>query len=75
MSSKRRLRRRECTNKMRFKDEPAAKSYMAWLASVDRLRPGTHAYRCQFGNHFHIGRGGQGLRRKRIKLWQWNQGM
>lgn len=75
MSSKRRLRRRECTGKMIFIDRPEAEGYMRWLDSIGKLRPGSHAYPCRFGNHFHIGRGSKGLRRQRIKAWQWNMGV
>jgi hypothetical protein len=73
MSSKRRLRRRECTNKHRYSSEKEAHEHIAWLDKIGKLKPDTHAYRCRFGNHFHIGRGSQHQRRTRIKLWQWNR--
>jgi hypothetical protein len=75
MSSKRRRRRRECEGKQRFESPEAAGRMIGWLARIGRLRPGTHAYPCDFGNHWHIGRGRRGLRRQRIKSWQWNMGV
>lgn len=53
MSSKRRIRRKECDGKKRY-DCIAAANSAAWKA---RCRTGDHirAYKCPFGHHWHIG--------------------
>ena len=53
MSSKRRIRRTACGSKTRYSCVAAANA-AAWKA---RVRTGDHirAYKCAFGNHWHIG--------------------
>lgn len=75
MASKRRRRRRECSGKQRFGSQGAAAGMIGRLSRIGKMRPGLHAYACQFCGGWHIGRGGKGLRRKRIKVWQWNAGV
>lgn len=48
---------------------------VSYLNRIGKLRPGVRPYHCEFGEHWHIGRAGKGLRRKRIKVWQWNAGV
>lgn len=53
MSSKRRLRRRACEQKASY---PTLADAMAHKASL-RHRKGehVHAYKCDFGDHWHVG--------------------
>ena len=53
MSSKRRIRRCKCGTKTRYSCIAAANS-AAWKARV-RTQDHIRAYKCCFGNHWHIG--------------------
>lgn len=55
MSSKRRLRRRGCENKIPYPTKDEAR---AAASRINRSGKGSgqSAYRCDFGDHFHIGR-------------------
>ncbi len=76
MSSKRRLRRRQCTHKRRFDNQPQAERMLGRLASIGRLRPGLHVYHCPFCRGYHLGRADKQFKQKgRLKLWEWNQGV
>lgn len=75
MASKRRRRRRECAGKQRYGSEGLALGMIGFLGRIGKLRPGVHAYPCQFCGGWHIGRAGKRLRRRRIKVWQWNMGV
>lgn len=75
MSSKRRLRRRECEKKQRYSSREIAARFLAWMQHVGRARPGLHVYECQFCHGYHLGRETRHLRRKRVKAWQWNMGV
>lgn len=59
MSSKRRLRRKACTGKIAHDRQDAL--YHAFLL---RSKTGEHvtAYKCQFGNHWHVGHKSGGVR-------------
>lgn len=73
MSSKRRLRRRQCTHKRRFSSKKEAKDFIRYLRLKGVCRNDTHPYRCQFCNGWHIGRSSRNLqRRESIKVWEWN---
>lgn len=52
MASKRRLRRRGCTGKLAHDRQDAL--YHAFLLRRDKGER-VHAYRCRFGNHWHVG--------------------
>lgn len=66
MASKRRLRRRQCTNKMRHADEEAAKVHARALKRSGYL---CTWYKCDFCSGWHVGRASkkrrQQLRAKR----------
>jgi hypothetical protein len=75
MASKRRRRRRECTNKDRYPTSEAAGRMLAYLQRIRKARPGMHVYPCDFCGGYHLGRGSKRQRRRRIKAWQWNMGV
>lgn len=55
MSSKRRLRRKSCTGKVRHETHGGA---LAHIRAIRAMNPGTprlNPYRCQFCNFFHLG--------------------
>jgi hypothetical protein len=75
MASKRRFRRNSCGDKKRYSTLKEAQT-AAW--KFDRARNDTcHAYKCQFGDHFHIGHPTKAVRqaiaaRQRAKKgWAW----
>lgn len=53
MSSKRRLKRRECTRKKQYETGDRAHSVAAGMRR--RLNEEVSAYKCPHGNHWHIG--------------------
>lgn len=76
MSSKRRLRRRQCRNKRRYASESEALRTIAYLNRTERDRPGLHPYACQFCKGWHIGRAMKQFKnRTGLKAWEWNQGV
>jgi hypothetical protein len=76
VSSKRRLRRRQCRNKRRFVNLEEAQRTIAYLSQMERNRPGLHAYACQFCRGWHIGRAMKQFKgRTGVKAWEWNQGV
>lgn len=55
MVSKRRIRRRQCTNKQRF-DTSAEAGYSAYLLTKSgKSRGAVHVYKCKFCGKYHIG--------------------
>lgn len=68
MSSKRRKRRRECTNKRRYETREEA-----WQGLMAMYRAGTlavrHVYLCGFCGGYHIGREQKHLKHQKVKTW------
>lgn len=62
MASKRRLRRRKCTNKVRYATEQAARSASAGLARHEQAlglnSRWINAYRCPHCGGWHVGHSG-----------------
>jgi len=58
MASKRRIRRKSCTGKVRHPDELAARRHIGALVFRKGER-GLRAYRCPFCNGWHVGHGGR----------------
>jgi hypothetical protein len=54
MASKRRLRRKSCTGKIRYNDQSSAAA-QAFRARVFRQAGNVRAYLCKFCNGYHIG--------------------
>jgi hypothetical protein len=71
MSSKRRIRRRQCQHKKRYPDEESAQNAIRHMRQTGVAYTGLHVYPCDFGNHFHVGRQPKNFR-GRLKMWQWN---
>lgn len=71
MSSKRRIRRRQCKSKKVYADEGQAAAAIRLMDQRGIARTGLHAYKCPFGNHWHVGRKPKNLS-GRLKVWEWN---
>jgi hypothetical protein len=52
MTSKRRQRRRSCEGKRHYRTQAEA---VAAIIGMQKQTDGMHGYKCQFGNHWHIG--------------------
>lgn len=55
MSSKRRIRRRSCTGKVRHETEQAARDHIGSLVRRKGWSGRMNAYRCAFCNGWHVG--------------------
>lgn len=57
MASKRKLRRDACESKRAYDTKAEATKARGALLHNKRIRGGRHidVYRCQFGNHWHVG--------------------
>ncbi len=55
MASKRRIRRRSCSSKIRYSTEQAAQQAKSDLRSRKPGRISMHYYKCKFCGGFHIG--------------------
>lgn len=71
MSSKRRVRRRRCSQKRRYESAPAAAASLRKLLQIGRVHEGSECYHCKFCNGWHIGRGKQDRPGSKRKAWQW----
>jgi hypothetical protein len=71
MSSKRRLRRRECTNKTgRYETFEQAFHGLMVLYRVGALKGQRRVYRCKWCGLFHIGRQEKHFKGHRVKQWR-----
>lgn len=52
MASKRHQRRRSCEGKHHYRTQAEA---VAAIIGMHKQTDGMHSYKCQFGNHWHIG--------------------
>lgn len=58
MASKRRIRRKECGDKHRHATRAEAVSHLVSLRKSGRVSGDIHAYRCPWGDHWHVGHSG-----------------
>lgn len=59
MSSKRRIRRKSCTRKIRHATEADAREHIGALVRRKGWTGRMNAYRCPFCNGWHVGHGGR----------------
>jgi len=71
MSSKRRIRQRQCKNKKAYLTEADAQAAIRLMEIRKVAQNDLHPYRCQFGNHYHVGREPKHFT-GRLKAWQWS---
>ena len=71
MSSKRRMRRRQCQNKKAYPSQNDAQAAITIMEQCKVALCDLHPYQCQFANHWHVGRQPKHLT-GRIKAWQWS---
>lgn len=57
MSSKRAIRRRSCSSKIRHDDEAAARAHIGHLNRTKGYQGPMNAYRCRFCGGWHVGHG------------------
>lgn len=71
MSSKRRIKRRTCSQKRRYETYEEAWHQVLYLYRVQAVQTRRVVYRCQFCNGYHIGRPDQHFRDgPKVKLWR-----
>lgn len=72
MSSKRRLRRRQCERKKRYGTQAEAVQAIINMKRAGVCRPDTHSYRCERCGGWHVGRAKKHFdRRKVVKVWEY----
>lgn len=69
MASKRRRRRRECTDKKQYETREQAWHALMGMYRSGLLKVQRQVYRCQWCGKFHVGRGAKHFKRQKVKQW------